>query len=131
MILRNGEPETLSRLIFCFYDFVLSSPRLSPYFAETNMRRLVERQVKYIASLLDGAPLDDEDEFAAPRAVAIPEIHFDELIAHLKAALDHVDLDEASAAIVLAEFETRRWAIIASPLRGLSRNAGDCAAPDG
>jgi class 3 adenylate cyclase len=51
---RYGGFTRISRVVMGFYDKMLDSPVCSPYFAHTDMKRLVDHQTKFIASLMGG-----------------------------------------------------------------------------
>jgi hemoglobin len=51
---RYGGFAIISRIVSSFYDKMLSSPLISPYFAKTDMKRLIDHQTKFISSLLGG-----------------------------------------------------------------------------
>jgi hemoglobin len=42
MFERYGGFSRISRIVSTFYDLVLDSPMLGPYFANTDMRRLID-----------------------------------------------------------------------------------------
>lgn len=47
---KYGGFAALSKLVLTFYDRLLDSPRLAPYFANTDMRTLVDHQTKFVAT---------------------------------------------------------------------------------
>ena len=51
---RYGGFTKVSRIVMSFYDKVLDSPVTSPFFANTDMKRLIDHQTKFIASLMGG-----------------------------------------------------------------------------
>ena len=51
---RYGGFAVISRIVSTFYEKMLSSPLLSPYFAKTDMKRLIDHQTKFISSLMGG-----------------------------------------------------------------------------
>ncbi|WP_157961832.1 group I truncated hemoglobin [Acuticoccus kandeliae] len=115
---RAGGAEQLSRLVFTFYDLVLSSPRLSPYFAHTDMRRLVEHQAKFIASLFDGPVRYSDEELRQVHAhLAICNDHFDEMMDQMRLALEHCRTPDDVAHHVMRELEGRRSVIVATDLQ--------------
>src|SRR5262245_36528293 len=54
MFERYGGLSFISRVVLSFYDRVLASVRLAPFFVDTDMQRLVEHQAKFIASVMGG-----------------------------------------------------------------------------
>jgi hypothetical protein len=51
---RYGGFAKISKSVMSFYDKLLSSPMLSPYFAKTDMKRLIDHQTKFVSSLMGG-----------------------------------------------------------------------------
>ena len=54
MFERYGGLAFISRVVLNFYDRVLASARLAPFFADIDMQRLVEHQAKFISSVMGG-----------------------------------------------------------------------------
>ncbi|MBE0409295.1 MAG: hypothetical protein IBX69_06140 [Anaerolineales bacterium] len=48
---RYGGFAKVNRIVSSFYDKVLDSPITSPYFVNIDMRRLIDHQTRFIASL--------------------------------------------------------------------------------
>ena len=76
MFERYGGLAFVSRVVLGFYDRVLASARLAPFFADTDMQRLVEHQAKFISSVMGG-----------------PESHTE---AMLRDAHAHLDIDDGA-----------------------------------
>ncbi len=51
---RYGGFSKVSRVVMSFYDRILDSPVTSPYFAKTDMKRLIDHQTKFVAHLMGG-----------------------------------------------------------------------------
>lgn len=51
---RYGGFAKLNHVVSSFYDRMLDSPLTAPYFANTDMKRLIDHQTKFIASLMGG-----------------------------------------------------------------------------
>ena len=54
---RYGGFTKASRIVMSFYEKVLDSPVTSPFFANTDMKRLVDHQTNFIASLMGVRPV--------------------------------------------------------------------------
>ena len=54
MFERYGGLAFVTRFVLSFYDRVLASVRLAPFFANSDMQRLVEHQAKFISSVMGG-----------------------------------------------------------------------------
>ena len=86
---RYGGARGISRLAFRFYDKVMASDRLRPYFDDIDMPRLVEHQAAIIVSLLgDGRVTHSDAELATLHAhLDIGPAEFDEMVDLLTAAI--------------------------------------------
>jgi hemoglobin len=54
MFERYGGFAQVRRIVSSFYDKVLASPSLERYFADTDMRSLIDHQSQFIAQLMGG-----------------------------------------------------------------------------
>lgn len=75
-----GGFASVSKIVSAFYDKVLDSERLSRFFVKVDMRRLIDHQTKFIASIM-GGPASFTDD-ALQRA-------------HAKLGITHDDFAEA------------------------------------
>lgn len=86
---RYGGIRRISGLVLRFYDRVLGSERLAPYFAGCDMRRLVEHQASYISTVMGGPASYSAGELRAIHAShGISEGDFDEMLSHFRAAME-------------------------------------------
>src|SRR4051812_20316111 len=77
---------SMARLVFDFYDLVLASERLAPYFARVEMTRLLEHQAKFIASVMGDPPSFTDAKLRDAHAhLTISDAIFDEMIDLLEA----------------------------------------------
>ena len=51
---RYGGFAQMSRIVSAFYDKILESPHSSSYFEGVDMRRLVDHQTEFVASITGG-----------------------------------------------------------------------------
>ena len=110
---RHGGFAKVSRIVMSFYDLVLDSPVISPYFANTDMKRLIDHQTKFIAYLMGGpASFSDEHLERVHRHMEIDRRAFDEMVALLTETLEDFDFDAADIADVRSELELRAPLII-------------------
>lgn len=106
---RFGGTKGVSRLAFRFYDLVLESERLRPYFEGIDMPRLIEHQAAFIVSLLGGRPVWSDAELAAIHAhLDIGEDAFDEMVDLLARAIAEEGHPESEAERVLQHFRRMR-----------------------
>ncbi len=103
---RVGGYAAVSRLVIDFYDRVLESERLAPYFATVDMRRLVEHQAKFISAVMGGPRSYTDQELHEIHAhLRIDDEAFDALAAiFAETVTDYVDdLADASAIIRIVQ----------------------------
>lgn len=103
----------ISRVVSEFYERMLESPNLAGYFKNTDMRRLVDHQTKFVASLM-GGPAEYSNE-ALERAHArlnIDQESFDEMVEILAETLEDFDFDDTDIKTIAAEMRSRSKYII-------------------
>ena len=96
-----------------FYDRILDSESVGDYFENADMKRLIDHQTKFIASLLGGPAAYTDNQLRQLHAhLDVKDAHFDQLEVVLRQTLiDHgVDPDDVEA--VVGEFEKRRSLIV-------------------
>lgn len=118
---RLGGLDGVSRIVLDMYERVLESSRLEPFFANVDMRRLVEHQASFLASVVGGPASYSDAELKSIHAhLDIDSRAFREMLEQLRAALieHHVSGDDIAA--VLAEFHAREPVIVSNHSRGPS-----------
>lgn len=116
---RFGGAKGVSRLAFRFYDHVLASDRLRPFFENVDMPRLIEHQAAFIVSVLRGEPTQSEAELTALHAhLEIGAAEFDEMLALLARAMADEGHSAESAERVLQQFRRMRPRLIGTLGRG-------------
>ena len=110
---KYGGFSQVSRVVLSFYDSLLDSDEIGPFFDNTDMARMVDHQTKFIASLLGGpASYTDAQLRQLHSHLAIKDAHFDELKVVLRETLEEFSFEEPDIEAVLAEFESRRALIV-------------------
>lgn len=106
---RFGGLPAVSRLVLDFYDRVLASERLQPYFRHADMRRLIEHQAKFISSIMGGPDYFSDSDLREIHAhLEIDEDSFDEMVDLFEAALAEFDLEPSDAAGIVGSLRSRR-----------------------
>jgi hemoglobin len=106
---RFGGPAAVSRLVFAFYDRVLQSRRLAPYFGGIDMRRLIDHQAKFLSSVMGGPASYSDAQLQEVHAhLAIDDAAFDEMVGLLTATLKDFDLPPDDIDRVVADILARR-----------------------
>ncbi len=112
---RAGGYAGVAGMVMAFYDRVLASPRLAPYFAGVDMRRLMDHQAEFIASLLGGPVRFSRNDLAEVHAhLGIADDVFDEMTHHLEITLaeSSLTLDEVDS--VMADVRALRSDIVSA-----------------
>jgi len=93
---RYGGFAKISKIVMSFYDKILSSPMLAPYFEKTDMKRLIDHQSKFVSSLMGGPASYTSEHLERVHAhLGITEDAFKESLTLMKETLeDHNFLDE-------------------------------------
>jgi hemoglobin len=110
---RCGGAPAMARLVFEFYDRVLASERLAPYFAQVDMTRLIEHQAKFIGSVMGGPPSITDTELRDAHAhLTITDTIFDEMVGLLEATLQEFALDSKDIGEVMGTIRKKRHLIV-------------------
>lgn len=110
---RYGGFAGVHRVVADFYDRILDSDRLAPFFEGIDLTRLVDHQTQFVTSLLGGpATIPDARLRAAHAAHAIDDADFDEMARIFAETLADHDFDARDIAAVLSAVETRRGLIV-------------------
>jgi hemoglobin len=113
---RYGGFAFLSRVVMAFYDKVLDSDTLAPYFEDVDMRRLVDHQTKFISFLLGGPGGYTNDHLGRVHArLHIDRETFDVMMATLRDTLEEFEMEDADISLVAREFRARAPWIISEP----------------
>jgi hemoglobin len=93
---RYGGFASVSRVVMSFYERMLDSPDTSPYFANIDMKRLIDHQTKFFAALMGGpASYTNEHLERVHARLGITEDAFMESLALMRETLeDHNFADE-------------------------------------
>jgi hemoglobin len=110
---RYGGFASVSRVVSSFYDKLLESPSLSRYFENTDMRKLIDHQTKFIATVMGGPASYTDDALERVHAhLNISERDFLEAVSLLKETLEDFDFDDSDIATVSGEIMGRKRCIV-------------------
>jgi len=102
-----------SRIVMAFYDKVLDSDVLAAYFEDTDMRRLVDHQTKFVTSLMGGpASYTDEMLRQIHQRLAIDDASFDEMARLFRATLETFAMEPEHVEALVSEITSRRDLIV-------------------
>ena len=92
---RYGGFGQVSRVVSGLYDKIVDSPDLTPYFENVDMRRLIDHQTRFIATLLGGpASYTNEHLERVHRRLGITEDAFVEMIGLLRETLEDFGFED-------------------------------------
>jgi hemoglobin len=113
MFERYGGVKFVMRFTLQFYDRVLASVRLAPFFAKTNMQELVEHQAKFISAVMGGPTSYSNAALRDMHAkLAIDDQAFDEMILLFRTTLEESKLADVDVEAVIADLNARRAYIV-------------------
>ena len=110
---RYGGFASISRIVSDFYDRVLDSDQLGPYFAHTDMATQIDHQTKFFASMMGGpASYSDEHLESVHARLHITDEAFDELGVILQETLEDHEMDDTDIGVVMGEVTRRKRIIV-------------------
>ncbi len=113
---RCGGFATVRRIVSSFYDKVLDSPTVGRFFADVDMRSLIDHQTKFIASVMGGpASYDDEALRRAHARLAITRADFVEITGLLRESLEDAGLPADDVEHVIRQVQRREGVIVSRP----------------
>lgn len=113
MFERYGGFERVSGLVLAFYDRVLASERLGPFFRDCDMRRLIEHQSKYVSAVMGGPDSHSDAELRGVHAgLGIEPAHFDEMLDLMRAAMLEQGFEQDDTEAVLRRLAGLRRVIV-------------------
>jgi len=81
---RLGGADAIGATVEQFYERVLKDPKLKPFFANTNLKWLKERQKRFFTQALGGPPVYNGRPMREAHAhLAIEQLHFNLVAGHL------------------------------------------------
>ena len=110
---RCGGFATVRKVISAFYDKLLDSEMLSGYFADVDMRRLIDHQTKFISSIMGGpASFSDDALRRAHAKLGLSHGELVEMAGLLRETLEDFDLEKADIEQVYNEIMKRENLIV-------------------
>ena len=111
---RVGGFAAVRKVVSAFYDKMLDSQRLQPYFAKVDMRGLIDHQTKFIAAVMGGPASFSDDVLRrvhAPLGITYDE--FNEMAGLLADTLEEFSFEQADIDYVVQEIMKREPLIVA------------------
>lgn len=111
---RYGGFATFSKVVSAFYDKILESPITSPFFANIDMRALVDHQTKFVASVVGGPASYTNEHLARIHGpLKIDDTTFAEMSMLLKETLEDFGMADADVHVVCQEILGRKHFVVA------------------
>ena len=110
---KYGGLSALRAVVFDFYDRVLDSDIVGPFFEDVDLSKLVDHQTKFFASILGGPVNFAEQRLAMAHAhLNVTHAQFDEVAAILRATLTDAGFSADDLSSTIAAVEARRSIIV-------------------
>ncbi|MFP3942935.1 MAG: group I truncated hemoglobin [Alphaproteobacteria bacterium] len=110
---RYGGFASVRKVVSAFYDKILDSETLSPYFANTNMRTLIDHQTQFISMVMGGPGTITDDVLRRVHApLGISREHFNEMADLLTETLEDFDYESPDVEYVEREIQRREPLIV-------------------
>jgi len=110
---RAGGFASVSRVVMTFYDKMLESPITRPFFANTDMKRLIDHQTKFVATLMGGPASYTNDHLErVHRDLGITAEAFAEAMDLIEETLEDHDFDSHDIQAVADEMAARKNFIV-------------------
>lgn len=110
---KYGGFAKIHRIVLDFYESLLDSDNLGPFFENVDMRGLIDHQTEFIAGAM-GGPVTTTDARlrAAHQALPITNAHFDELIHILRETLEDAEVEDDDISTLIKAVEQKRAVIL-------------------
>ena len=114
MFERYGGFGTVHRVVLSFYDKMLDSDIVGPYFDDIDMSALVDHQTKFISQVMGGpASYTNEVLEQVHRNIGVTDTAFDEMAEILRRTLEEFEFKDEDVRAVVADIQSRRPYIVA------------------
>ena len=108
-----GGFSTVRQVVSSFYDKVLDSPTLAPFFANTDMRRQIDHQTQFISSLMGGpGGLSNDILMRVHAPLGISKKEFVEIAGLLESTMFEFGIEPEDVDVVLGEFNDREAYVV-------------------
>jgi len=110
---RYGGFSSVSKIVMSFYEKILASPVTNPFFANSDMKTLIDHQTKFIASMMGGPASYTNDHLERVHArLGITEAAFIEAVEMFEETLEDFDMQDDDIEQVLDEVMSRKNFIV-------------------
>lgn len=110
---RHGGFSVVRKVVSDFYDRVLDSEVLAPYFAHTDMKRQIDHQTKFVSFLLGGpASYSDDHLERVHRRLGVTTGAFEEIVLTMCETLEDHGFNGTEVGAVEHELRSRQSIIV-------------------
>ena len=110
---RYGGFGVMHKVVLSFYDKMLDSDIVAPYFDDVDMPSLVDHQTKFISQVMGGpASYTNEILEQVHRKLGITQEAFDEMTSLLEQTLEEFDIEPEDVRSVMADIRSRQAYIV-------------------
>jgi hemoglobin len=110
---KYGGFSSISRVVLGFYNKMLDSPLTRPYFEGINMKRLIDHQTKFVATLMGGPASYTREHIGRVHAhLGITEPAFEESMELLRETLEDHSFDDGDIDQVTDEMVSYKHDVI-------------------
>ncbi|MFE5324392.1 group 1 truncated hemoglobin [Paenibacillus sp. NPDC056579] len=108
-----GGEETIGKVVDYFYDLVLADDTVNHFFEHTDMEKQRKHQTKFISYALGGPNQYSGGAMSKVHAgMNLQPVHFDAIVRHLRAALEHFGVGEEDITAALQKVASLREDIL-------------------
>ncbi len=113
MFERYGGFGTVHRVVLSFYDRMLDSDVVGPYFDDVDMAALVDHQTKFISQVMGGpASYTNEVLEQVHRNIGVTQEAFETMAGILRETLEEFDFKDEDVRAVIADIKSRQPYIV-------------------
>lgn len=110
---KYGGFAKVSRVVSAFYDKVLESEILAPYFENVDMRRLIDHQTKFIAQVMGGpASFSNQELKRVHERLNVTDEAFAEMSMLMRETLEDFGLEDEDVEFIGNEILSRKPYIV-------------------
>jgi len=110
---KYGGFSSISRVVMSFYDKMLDSPLTSPFFEGIDMKRLIDHQTKFIATVMGGPASYTKEQIERVHVhLGITEPAFGESMELLRETLEDFDFEDDDIDQVIDEMGSYKYVVV-------------------
>ncbi|MEZ8824496.1 group 1 truncated hemoglobin [Vibrio amylolyticus] len=113
LYMKYGGFAQIHKIVEAFYDEVLESETLGPYFESTNFHVLIDHQVNFISSLMGGPQCFDDSQLSKAHAhLSITDAAWNEIVTTLQSVLTQFGMEHPDIEHLVTVITTKKDMIL-------------------